>query len=63
MKLQDNLPSYDYNALMNDEKSMFDFLYSLYQHGMVLVDHAPARDGVLREMAAKIGWNRRTHLG
>ena len=61
--MQDKVPSHDYGALMKDDKNLFDFLYALYQHGLVLVNHAPARDGVIMEMAARIGWNRRTHLG
>ncbi|CAB4001774.1 gamma-butyrobetaine dioxygenase-like [Paramuricea clavata] len=62
-KLQDKVPSHDYSGLMKDDKNLFDFLYALYQHGLVLVNHAPAKDGVIMEMAARIGWNRRTHLG
>ena len=61
--MQDNVPLYDYNLLMNEDKGLFDSLYCLYQNGILVIDNAPARDGVLMELAARIGYHKRTHYG
>lgn len=61
--MQDNVPFYDYNLLMNEDKGLFDSLYCLYQNGILVIDNAPARDGVLMELAARIGYHKRTHYG
>ena len=61
--MQDNVPFYDYNLLMNEDKGLFDSLYCLYQNGILVIDNAPARDGVLMELAARIGYHQRTHYG
>jgi hypothetical protein len=61
--MQDKIPFHDYNVLMSQDKSLFDLLYCLYQHGIVVIDNAPARDGVLLELAARVGYYKRTHYG
>jgi gamma-butyrobetaine dioxygenase len=61
--MQDKIPFYDYDALMSEDKSLFDFLYGLYQHGVVVVDNAPTRDGVVLELSARVGYHKRTHYG
>lgn len=61
--MQDNVPFYDYNLLMNEDKGLFDSLYCLYQNGILVIDNAPARNGVLMELAARIGYHKRTHYG
>jgi gamma-butyrobetaine dioxygenase len=61
--MQDKIPFHDYNVLMSEDKSLFDLLYCLYQHGIVVIDNAPKRDGVLLELAARVGYHKRTHYG
>ncbi|XP_028401270.1 gamma-butyrobetaine dioxygenase-like [Dendronephthya gigantea] len=61
--MRDNIPFQDYNLMMNEDKSLFDSLYSFYQHGFVVINNAPARDGVLMELAERIGYMRTTHYG
>ena len=61
--MQGKIPFYDYNAMMSEDKSLFDSLYCLYQHGLILIDNAPTRDGVLMELAARIGYHKKTHYG
>ena len=61
--MQDKIPFYDYNAVMNEDKTLFDFLYCFYQHGIILLNDAPTRDGVLLELAGRIGYSWRTHYG
>ena len=57
------MPSYDFDAMMNDEACLFNSLYDLYQWGFVLLNNAPKQDGVLMDMAARIGWVRSTQFG
>ena len=61
--MQDNIPFHDYNVVINEDKGLFDFLYSLYQNGILVLDNAPARDGLLLELAARIGYHKRTYYG
>ncbi|XP_028404275.1 gamma-butyrobetaine dioxygenase-like isoform X2 [Dendronephthya gigantea] len=61
--MQNAIPSYDYNDIMNDHRCLFDSLYDLYQRGMIMLNNAPQRDGVVLEMVAKIGWGRKTNFG
>jgi hypothetical protein len=61
--MQDKIPFCDYDALMSEDKSLFDFLYGVYQHGIVVIDNAPTRDGVLLELSARVGYHERTHYG
>ena len=61
--MQNAIPSYDYNDMMNDDRCFFDTLYDLYQRGLVVLNNAPQRDGVVLEMVAKIGWGRSTNFG
>ena len=57
------IPYYSYDAVMNDEGRLFDALYDLYQRGIVLLSNAPQRDGVIKDVVAKIGWVRSTQFG
>ena len=61
--MQDKIPLYDYNTVMNEDKTLFDFLYCFYQHGILLLNDAPARDGVLPELADRIGYSWGTYYG
>jgi gamma-butyrobetaine dioxygenase len=61
--LQDKIPLYDYKAVMNDDKSLFEYLNALYQYGLVLLDDGPARDDFLFELGARMGWTQRSYLG
>ena len=61
--MQDKIPFYDYNVIMNENKSLFDFLYRFYQNGITVIDNAPIRSGVLMELASRIGYHRATHYG
>ena len=62
-QMQDKIPSYDCKAVMNDDKSLFDFLYDLYQYGLVMLDDGPIRGNFLFEMADRIGWFHKNCLG
>jgi hypothetical protein len=61
--LQDKIPSYDCKAVMNDDRTLFEYLYSLYQYGLVLLDDGPVRQNFLFELATRIGWFQKTYLG
>ena len=61
--MQNKIPFYDYNVIMNEDKSLFDFLYRFYQNGITVIDNAPIRNGVLMELASRIGYHRATHYG
>ena len=61
--MQNKIPFYDYNVIMNEDKSLFDFLYRFYQNGITVIDKAPIRGGVLMELASRIGYHRATHYG
>ena len=61
--MQDNIPFHDYNVVINEDEGLFDFLYCLYQNGILVLDNAPARDGLLWELTARIGYHKRTHYG
>ena len=61
--LQAKIPSYDCEAVMNDDKSLFEYMYALYQHGLVLLDDGPVREDFLLEMATRMGWVKKSYLG
>ncbi|CAB3978877.1 gamma-butyrobetaine dioxygenase-like [Paramuricea clavata] len=61
--LQDKIPLYDCKAVMNDDTTLFKYLYSLYQYGLVLLDDGPVRQDFLFELATRIGWFQKTYLG
>ena len=61
--MQDKIPNFEYEAIMNDDKSLFNYLYALYQYGLVLVENAPAQSGVLLEVASRLGYHKPTHYG
>lgn len=62
-RMQDNIPRYEYEAVMNDDKTLFDYLFTLYQYGLIVVENAPARSGVSAKLAARIGYHKSTHYG
>ena len=62
--MQDKIPSYDCYAVMNDDESLFQYLYSAYQYGLVLLNGVPSRENFLiNELSTRIGWLQRTYLG
>ena len=61
--MQDKIPSYDCNAVMNDDQSLFEYLYAVYQYGLVLLNDAPVRENFLYELSARMGWLQRTYIG
>ena len=61
--MQDKIPSYDCNAVMNDDQSLFEYLYAVYQYGLVLLNDAPLREDFLYELSTRIGWFQKTFLG
>ena len=57
------LPCYEYDAVMNDDMSLFDSLYELYRRGIVLINNSPKRAGVPLEMISRFGWIKSTNFG
>ena len=61
--MQDKIPAYEYDAVMNDDTSLFNSLYELYRRGIILVNNAPKRAGVPLEIISRVGWVKTTNFG
>ena len=47
--------AYEYEAIMTDDKSLLQWCYDLNSCGLTLIQNAPAREGVLFQLAKRIG--------
>lgn len=62
-KLQDKIPRIDFHQLMEDDRSLFDWLKSLHGVGIALVTNAPQKVGQTEKLSDRVGHFKTTHYG
>ena len=48
---------------MNDEEVQFDWLYSLYRYGIVLITDVPVHEGQVKKLGELVGYLKMTAYG
>ena len=61
--LQDNIPQFEFQNLMEDECNLMSWLKTLHSHGLALVKNAPTEEGQVKKLAERVGYLKTTHYG
>ena len=61
--LQDNIPQFEFQYLMEDECNLMSWLKTLHSHGLALVKNAPTEEGQVKKLAERVGYLKATHYG
>ena len=61
--LQDNIPQFEFQNLMEDERNLMSWLKTLHSHGLALVKNAPTEEGQVKKLAERVGYSKPTHYG
>ena len=62
-KLQDKIPTSDFQELLQDDLALFQWLKSLHSVGIALVTNTPLQVGQVEKLCERVGHSRTTHYG
>merc|ERR1712106_67965 len=62
-EIMDAVPTADFKAIMEDDKSLLDWLMDLDRLGFVLVKNVPIEEGPVPELQKRIAFEKLTHYG
>ncbi|XP_074649435.1 gamma-butyrobetaine dioxygenase-like [Tubulanus polymorphus] len=62
-ELQDNIPTYDFKKIIDDDNYFLNWLTGLQRYGLTLIKDTPQDYGHLQKIADRVCYSRRTNYG